>query len=100
MKLNPDCVRDVLLQLEESTGVGFDNMGTLILRPVSPKLLPKTKLLNGKYSFEEIAYTLIQLADAGYIYMEFGENGSWPHLKLGDVFYITSKGHGSACYNP
>lgn len=56
MKLNHDCVRDLLLTVEES-----DHNEILSLH----FLLPKNKLQS--YSEEDIFYTIQRLVEAGYI---------------------------------
>ena len=53
MKLNKDCVRDVLLYLEEH--LGYDDR----LDASSIKIEP--------YTYEEILYTISLLSEAGYI---------------------------------
>lgn len=89
MKLNPDCIRDVMLLLEEVTGITFDHSYRFVgvnCRSISSKF-------RGIYEEGEIAYTLIQLAESGYIYMPFTCDEHHLTLNMGNVSYVTPKGH-------
>lgn len=63
MQLNYDCVRDVLLKIEELSAVTIDDSEHLMM-PFSPKELT-TALL--QYNAEEIMYTVVKLSDGGYV---------------------------------
>lgn len=86
MKLNPKCVRDVLLSLEQMSGLN-DNF------------LPKsfniydffTDDLTSKYSKEEIVYTLRKLTEADYIIASFKYASN--SLYSSDIKELTYKGH-------
>ena len=58
MKLNPDCVRDVLFAIEDLSGP--DSF-------IASDELANTKFLHDKYSEDEIVYHIRQLDWAGYI---------------------------------
>lgn len=58
MKLNPDCVRDVLFVIEDLSGP--DSF-------IASDELANTKFLHDKYSEDEIVYHIRQLDWAGYI---------------------------------
>lgn len=80
MKLNLDCMRDILLTLEQF------NYGQIIHhKEIEEKLSPT-------YSESEIRYSLLKLAEAGYIKAQvFNEPGfcSWVDI----IFDITYIGH-------
>lgn len=58
MKLNPDCVRDVLFAIEDLSGP--DSF-------IASDELANTRFLQNKYSEDEIVYHIRQLDWAGYI---------------------------------
>lgn len=58
MRLNPDCVRDVLFAIEDLSGP--DSF-------IASDELANTKFLHNKYSEDEIVYHIRQLDWAGYI---------------------------------
>ena len=81
MKLNPDCIRDVMLVLESRSM--FLNVDLSLI----------CKRLDGLYERESIAYTLIQLAESGYICMDFKVDKDKIKFYMGKILYITPKGH-------
>lgn len=77
MKLNPDCIRDILLAVEAicDTGHYFDSRIDL-------------DKIHGSYSVEEIAYHARQCDMAGMFYkFKRGIDGGW------EVVDLTPKGH-------
>ena len=62
MKLNPDCVRDLLLTLEELLQFD-DNMEYPTIFSEAIESTPQMRA----YSKQEIAYTTLKLIEAGYI---------------------------------
>lgn len=77
MKLNPDCIRDILLAIESvcDTGHYFDSREDL-------------KTIQGNYTDEEIAYHARQCDLAGMLYkFRRGIDGGWEAQDL------TPKGH-------
>ena len=58
MKLNPDCIRDILFSVEELSGP--DSI-------ITSYELSQTKYLHNRYSEDEILYHIKQLDWAGYI---------------------------------
>lgn len=89
MKLNPDCVRDVMLALEEITGINYDR----IYRFVGANCRSLSSRFKGVYNEGEIAYTLIQLAESNYIKMSFQCDGNRLTVDMGNILYVTPKGH-------
>lgn len=93
MKLNPDCIRDTMLALEEGlslecgkTGYYFNSMS---LSDVFHKIG------KGEYPFAEVVYSILQLAESGYIVCSGREicNKSNEYFCPGSILYITPKGH-------
>lgn len=89
MKLNPDCIRDVMLVLEDETGI--DPQRSNMFLSVDSDLICKN--LCGLYERESIVYTLIQLAESGYICTDFKADKDKITFSLGKILYITPKGH-------
>lgn len=58
MRLNHDCVRDVLLFIEQEHRPG---------RFISLQQFLSADVLSDHYSADDIKYTLLQLLDAGFI---------------------------------
>lgn len=68
MKLNQDCVRHLLLEVESNKKLG---------EPLTEYNF-KDNIIFGKYDFETIMYTLLKLKEAGYINAQF----SWSSGKI------------------
>lgn len=89
MKLNPDCIRDIMLTLEDMTGItlnGYYQFARVTHSSVASEL-------SEKYRSTEIAYTLIQLAESDYIKMQFEYDKRHLAVNIGNILYITPKGH-------
>ena len=65
MKLNYDCVRDVLLELEKSLLCKYSD-GRFIFDAIELRQL-KNKLPNQNYTIEDVFYTVYNLEQAKYI---------------------------------
>lgn len=89
MKLNPDCIRDLMLTLEEITCINVGSRYTF--RGVNCESLAH-KFLNA-YEESEIAYTPIQLSESGYIEMPFKCDNKIRVVEMGNILYVTPKGH-------
>ena len=76
MKLNPDCIRDILFATEKHT----DFSKSIVLNKRN------YKLLSDKYSFDELIYHVNQCKNYGFIYGE--PRGSFYQIKD-----LTPKGH-------
>jgi len=66
MKLNYDCVRDVLIFLEDNLNMSFCDDGVLRTEEIS--LIDVSEALPA-YSIEDVAHSLINLGEAGLINM-------------------------------
>lgn len=80
MKLNPDCVRDILLAVEEATG--FHKAFEYSIGEKKPKML-------GNYSFEEVLYHIRQCEFSGFLY-ECNYYGNGGYVVVDD---LTPTGH-------
>lgn len=83
MKLNPECIRDIMFYLEENLTMNSD----LEINEISVFDLPEK--LN--YSIEEIADTLLVLDDANFIVC-YRNNGDDAIVAL-DIYRITYTGY-------
>lgn len=94
MKLNPDCVRDLMLFLEDKTYVTQAGEAGGKFHAVCPSAAKDIHPIN-QYSMEEILYHTIQLSESGYIVTDFKFNpqGEYSDFALSRVFYLTPKGH-------
>jgi len=97
MKLNPDCIRDLMMFLEEKTWVTIKNDGRAnfsYFHVLCPALIQELEPVN-KYSLEEVLYHMIQLSESGYISTDFTFDPSKDDgaFRLARVYYITPKGH-------
>lgn len=88
MKLNCDCVRDVLLQLEELL-VCEQNDDGFSFKPV--KLKDLNEKFSDKYSNDEILYTICKLKDGKYIKAKTIDANS--KVVYCEVSEITNEGH-------
>lgn len=90
MTLNPDCIRDLMIILVKITG--FSKTEPYIFKEITCESLMTRPDLSTKYTKDEVAYTLIQLAESDYIRMNF-EIKYDVHASLGCILYVTPKGH-------
>lgn len=88
MKLNTDCIRDVLLELEKSLTYRTDDEGHLERVSVS---LHDLDCILVRYTKEDIFYTLTNLEQAGFIKMTTQWSGSGLYRCV--VNCITFQGH-------
>ena len=89
MKLNPDCIRAVLIEIEKSWKIGISEndlplMGTIGLHELSVAL--------PKYSKEDIFYTIFTLEQAGYLSATVEVNLAG-EIVLCCINYMTFAGH-------
>ena len=64
MKLNPDCMRAVMLEIEKNWEITSDSSGCLYMGEVNIRQLYSAL---DKYSKEDIFYSLYNLEQAGYL---------------------------------
>lgn len=89
MKLNPDCVRDIMLELEESLSINMAGY----FEDVSITYLCRKFVDDGKYDPKDIKYSLIQLHESGYIVSDLKIDIEHGAYTIYSIFYITPKGH-------
>ena len=89
MKLNPDCIRDVLLYLEENLYVDLNkkSFNTIELKDLRIELT-----LREKYDEEEIWYSVYNLAKIGYIEGKISDSGDMK-MMFCQIRNITWEGH-------
>lgn len=93
MKLNPDCIRDAMLILEEKLSfkdydraISFGSMSVDCLMCIMEKC---------GYSRDDIAYTALQLFESKYIVTDRASpvDSKMRWLDIGNILYITPAGH-------
>ena len=96
MKLNPDCLRDIMLLVEDRISVETAVENPNGLRKFSYVSIPcLVRLLSGRYSREEIIYHVVQLSESGYLKTDFSFATSemFGYFYLNTIYHITPKGH-------
>lgn len=96
MKLNPDCLRDIMLLVEDRISVETAVENPNGLRKFSYVSIPcLVRLLSGSYSREEIIYHVVQLSESGYLKTDFSFATSemFGYFYLNTIYHITPKGH-------
>lgn len=97
MRLNPNCLRDLMLFFEENTYVRTERNGNLFAASYhvlyTQSLIDTPPLCN--YEAGEIIYHIIQLAESGYIATNpaFDPLDNFLHGNLPQIYYVTPKGH-------
>lgn len=86
MKLNPDCVRDVMIYLEDNLGIERNRFKYVELTSI-------LKNFSDKYEKEDLLYSMFQLTKSGYIVTDFSENIVYNKFSISNVLYITPTGH-------
>lgn len=89
MKLNSDCIRSVMLMIEEKWELGTDPNGNIRMGYIGLRQLC-TAL--PEYSKEDIFYSLYNLEQAGYLDLSILWAGGRVAIEC-DVNYITYEGH-------
>lgn len=97
MKLDPDCVRDLMLFCEEHTYIKTEEIGRYtaaryhVLYVDSMRHIPP---LN-KYDTGALIYHIIQLSESGYLATDFRFDPveNFRHNALPAIYYVTPKGH-------
>lgn len=97
MKLNPDCIRDLLLFCEKNTYINTDESNGLIdasYHVLYVESMCKCPPLD-KYNSGELIYHIIQLSESGYIATDFNFDPQTNFIRgnLPRIYYVTPKGH-------
>lgn len=93
MKLNPDCIRDIMLFCEDHSYI-ISKEERLFFHTIDVGQMFQLSLQEKGYSFEDVVYHVIQLSEDGYISTDFRFNGATEtgRLYLTSIYYVTSKG--------
>lgn len=93
MKLNPDCIRDVMLVLEENLSLVTGPKG-YYFNSMYPSSVASI-LRDREYALHDVMYSLLQLAESGYIVTSNPNicNRVHGYFDTGKILYITPKGH-------
>ncbi len=95
MKFNPDCIRDVMLTLEEELTISEETDNMFRFQAMSPnRLALLVESRNGR-TREDVVYSLLQLIESRYVVTtaEYPLYGHFELVELGKILYITPKGH-------
>lgn len=88
MKLNPDCIRATMLEIEKSHSYYLDDEGNVTMDTLSLDSIAESL---PKYSKEDIYYALFNLEQAGYIDLTTRWSGG--SVYICHVNYMTFHGH-------
>ena len=97
MKLNPDCIRDLMLFCEEHTYVrasAVERTFVASYHVLHIDSMCRTEALR-KYDVGELIYHVIQLSESGYLATDFhfDPQTNFRHAELPRIYYVTPKGH-------
>ena len=91
MRLNPDCVRDVLLYIEENL-VYLEEENTSKIQAISWGTAFQDEYLSDKYSIYDIKYTIQKLYEVHFIECSIATSGRKGWLSC-DITNLTWNGH-------
>lgn len=86
MKLNPDCMRDIMLFLESDLTISVYGFNTI-------QRIPLFEHFHGLYSYEDILYSVLQLHKNDYILTDFELHIPDSRFTFDHIYYITPKGY-------
>lgn len=97
MKLNPDCIRDIMLFCEKNTYIETCEIGNILgvsYHVLSTGSIYKIPPLNS-YDAGELIYHIIQLIESGYLASDFSFDPlmNFKHADTPKIYYVTPKGH-------
>lgn len=93
MTKNDNCIKDILVYINENTSVKVEEYGyhdITVTTPGIPELLDA--LSKEKYSLEEVAYNLIQCKNMGLAQIDFRFSGSQIKCAASSIGEITPLG--------
>ena len=90
MKLNPDCIRDVLLYLEENLTVDYTTRTFSKIRVEN--MIEPFLMLHTSYEANEVLYSIYNLQQIGYIDGRFPNAGN-QKMMVCEIENITWNGH-------
>lgn len=97
MKLNPECIRDIMLFCEKNTYIKTCETGNLLsasYHVLYASEMRKIPPLNS-YDAGELIYHIIQLAESGHLASDFSFDplNNFKHGDTPKIYYVTPKGH-------
>lgn len=97
MKLDPDCVRDLMLFCEEHTYIKTEEIGKYTAARYHVLYVDSMRLIQplNKYDVGSLIYHIIQLSESGYLATDFRFDPveNFRHNELPAIYYVTPKGH-------
>lgn len=88
MRLNYDCVKDVLLYIENR--IEFKNLSLGVLKSIDWNEIAKNEDLLSSYTEEEIRYTLIYLYENGFLHTsKYYKNSNNKHIISFEIDNLT-----------
>ena len=86
MKLNPDCIRAVMLEIEKTCELKLDHSGNIKKEPMS---LSKLYAALPDYDRRDIFYSVFNLQQAGYLdaKIQYAANGSVYYCAINHMTY-------------
>lgn len=97
MKLNPDCIRDIMLFCEKYTYIKTDEVGNLLVASYHVLYASEMRKLPPLNSYDagELIYHIIQLVESGYLASDFRFDPleNFRHGDTPKIYYVTPKGH-------
>ena len=90
MKLNPDCIRDVLLYLEENLNYNHENVGSIEHNSITMSKIAEDLHNQNGYEIDDINYSIEKLLEIRYISSSGesrGRNNSILYCPISDITY-------------
>lgn len=94
LKINPDCVRDVMIYLEDNLSV-VEEGNQYWFGCVGLSQIYCAENIRKKYNKLDVIYVVFQLIQDGYIIAKSGKSYDQLHcnVSIGSILFITPKGH-------
>lgn len=92
MKMNPDCIRDILLYLEEHLSYVNEEDKSTKINEVSWNQIINDNIISSNYETKDIKYSIQKLAEVDYIRVSVSTSGNKGWFTC-DISDITWKGH-------
>lgn len=92
MKLNPDCIRDVLLYLEENLTYK-NNSISMEHKEIPIAIVVSNVSENNKHSSEDVQYSIEKLFEINYIKIKNISYDKNKYIVSGNIYDITYEGH-------
>lgn len=95
MKLNPECVRDILLYLEENNTLIHHNSNEKRIQHKEISIFELAEIMLNEYNYEydEALYAIEKLMEIGYVKYGGISTGSGHSIIFGNIYDITYQGH-------